>query len=225
MSALPIRTLHLTVNNLLYREAILFQLLKVQGIQIVGESSLGSETLEILRHRSAEILILEEGLDDNDGLTIAEIALSNLPGLNVILLVEKPVRESRMAIYLEAGLKCVVPKSASIRDLMRALSYVRNGQVYVDPVMHWGKDRGSQKSKGVALSVLSEREQAVASLMAQYKSIKDIAKELGVSQKTVHTYKDRILVKMDMECLQELILYLSRMQRSSTMFSHESIRV
>lgn len=214
MSSDAIATLHLTVGKLLFREALMFQLIKLPNIRVVGESSRGTEALQTLSVSPAEVLLIEEDLEDNDGLTIAETARNTYPWLNVLLIVEKPVRQSRMAVYLESGIRSVVPKTAAMKDMLKALTYVSYGQTYIDPDMHWKHKTKTEKQSSRAVSRLSRREQEVALQLAQYRSIKSIAEDLGVSQKTVHTYKDRILIKLEVSGLPELILHLNRILQS-----------
>lgn len=209
-----ITTLHLTVSKLLFREALMLQLIKLPNIRVVGESSHGAEALRVLSVAPAEILFIEEELEDNDGLTIAETARTKFPWLNVLLVVEKPVRQSRMAVYLESGVRAVVPKTAAMKEMLKALTYVSYGQTYIDPDMHWKHPLNSDRKSVNAMSKLSEREQEVARQLAQNRSIKSIALDLGVSQKTVHTYKDRILIKLEIGGFTELLVYLNRIRQT-----------
>lgn len=204
--------LFLTAKHLLYREALLYQLLLIDDSVMAGEASTGVETLERLRHVDANVLIIEEDLKDNDGLTIAEFALQQQPNLAILLLVDSTISQSRLSIYLESGIKCVISKAQPINELIRALHYLSDGQVYIDSeVIGIGKSGNAKQSK--LLSQLSEREREVADMIAQRIAIKHIAEKLGVSNKTVHTYKDRVLVKLGLERLPELIVFINRYDR------------
>src|SRR5690606_22422305 len=114
---------------------------------------------------------------------------------------------NRLAIYLEAGIKAVVSKHQPIQDLVKTLFYIRNGQVYVGA---WQKPDAPSQGMLNAYNALSGREREVARLIASRTPIKDIAEQLGVSCKTVHSYKDRIFVKLGFERLPELILFMKR---------------
>lgn len=208
--------LFVTLEQRLYRDALLFDLVNQKDVDLVGESSKGSETLLLLKSCSPTTLIIEENLKDMDGLTISEIALSQHPGLTIILLVDSGISRNRLAIYLDSGIKSVISKTQSIQDLNQALSYTRNGQVYVERLNAIDSSSG-KLFEGVGtfdttlFSSLSEREQEVAKCIAEQMPINDIAVQLGVSNKTVHTYKERIFLKLGFERLPELIVYMKRL--------------
>lgn len=199
--------LYLTVGQRLLRDTLLFQLLLHDDIELVGESETGLDTLARLPDARPGVLVIEEDLRDNDGLTIAENALSMQPALSVLLISETPVSVGRLAIYLDAGIKAVVSKQQSIQELIKTLFYVRSGQVYVDAWQAPVDDSGGAVE---AYAALSGREREVAQLMARRVPVKAIADQLGVSCKTVHSYKDRIFVKLGFERLPELILFMKR---------------
>ncbi|NVJ61059.1 MAG: response regulator transcription factor [Gammaproteobacteria bacterium] len=208
MSNANLPKVFVTIDKLLYRESVLFQLLQ-QDIDIVGECSTGVETLQQLNSSQATVLIIEETLSDNDGLTISEIALAKNPRLAVILLVENKINQNRLSIYLDSGIKSVLSKTQSIRDLIKTLYYAQSGQVYINAEQFHDSSDHESLNKSNFLE-LSDREQEVATLIGRKIPIKDIAENLGVSSKTVHTYKERILIKMGFERLPELILFMQR---------------
>lgn len=206
--------LFITVEQLMFREALLYQLLMHEEVDLVGESSTGVDTLERIGRCNANVLVIEEDLKDNDGLTVSEIALSRNPALAILLLVDSAISPSRLAIYLEAGIKSVVAKNQPVQELIKTLHYIKRGQVYVDTECY--RPQATQVPAGARnvemFHALSEREREVAQLMAQRVAVKAIADQLGVSYKTVHSYKDRILVKMGFERLPELVLFMKRFQ-------------
>lgn len=199
--------LYVTIGQRLFRDSLLFQLLLHNEIDLVGESESGIDTLKNLESARPGVLIIEENLPDNDGLTIAEHALSEHSTIAVLLISDTPVNANRLAIYLEAGIKAVVSKHQPIQDLVKTLFYIRNGQVYVGA---WQKPDAPSQGMLNAYNALSGREREVARLIASRTPIKDIAEQLGVSCKTVHSYKDRIFVKLGFERLPELILFMKR---------------
>lgn len=199
--------LYVTIGQRLFRDSLLFQLLLHNDIDLVGESESGIDTLNKLQYAKPGVLIIEENLQDNDGLTIAENALSMHPSLSILLISDTPVSAGRLAIYLEAGIKAVVSKHQPIQDLVKTLFYIRNGQVYVGV---WHKPDTPSQGVVNAYHALSGREREVAQMLASRIPIKEIAEQLGVSCKTVHSYKDRIFIKLGFERLPELILFMKR---------------
>jgi len=218
--------LFVTMKQRLYRDALLRELVNQDDIVFVGESSSGSGTLSLLENNIASTLIIEENLEDNDGLTVSEMALLRNPSLTIVLLVDTEVSRNRLAIYLDSGIKAVVSKTQDVQGLSRAINYTRKGQVYIDAA-HYRNQSGisttsiqaqsSSKIKTDRLNIelfysLSVREREVAKCMAQRISVMSIAEQLGVSNKTIHTYKERIMIKLRCRRLPELILFMQRMQ-------------
>ena len=193
--------LYVTIGQRLLRDSLLFQILLDSEVELVGESETGVATLNHLQAARPTVLLIEENLQDNDGLTIAEHALTMNPSLSVLLISDTPVSNGRMAIYLEAGIKAVVSKDQPIQELIKTLFYIRNGQVYIG---NWRQQ--PEPAAMLAFQALSGREREVAHLMAS---------RLGVSCKTVHSYKDRIFVKLGFERLPELILFMQRHQHGA----------
>jgi two-component system response regulator FimZ (fimbrial Z protein) len=202
--------LYVTMGQRLLRDGLLFQILLHDEVELVGESETGVDTLSRLQAATPTVLLIEENLQDNDGLTIAEHALTVIPSLSILLISDTPVSSGRMAIYLEAGIKAVVSKDQPIQELIKTLFYIRNGQVYIGT---WRQE--PQPAAMSAYQALSGREREVAELMASRLPVRDIAGRLGVSCKTVHSYKDRIFVKLGFERLPELILFMQRNQRGA----------
>ncbi len=202
--------LYVTMGQRLLRDSLLFQILLHDEVELVGESETGVATLNRLKRATPSVLLIEENLQDNDGLTIAEHALAVNPSLSVLLISDTPVSSGRMAIYLEAGIKAVVSKDQPVQELIKTLFYIRNGQVYVG---NWQQEPAPAAM--LAYQALSGREREVAQLMASRLPVRDIADRLGVSCKTVHSYKDRIFVKLGFERLPELILFMQRHQHGA----------
>ncbi len=207
--------LFITMKQRLYRDALLSELVNQEDIDLVGESSNGAQTLSLLMTSLPSTLIIEENLSDNDGLTISEMALMQNPSLTIILLVDSEVSQKRLAIYLDSGVKSVISKTQSIQDLRKALNYTRNGQVYIDA------ERFRSTPKNVIFNdqryyLLSEREREVATLMAERISAMKIAEQLGLSHKTIHTYKERVLIKLGFRRANELILFMKRLKFQRT---------
>jgi len=210
--------LFITVEQRLYRDAVLLDLVHQKDIDIVGESSEGAETLRLLNYFTPSTLIIEENLKDMDGLTIAETALLKHPSLTIILLVDTEINQNRLAIYLDAGIKSVIAKTQSLKDLNKAVNYTRNGQIYVDVAQSSPLQTSQNQHPHICANFnatnfysLSEREQEVAKFIANHVPLKNIAEELGLSHKTIHTYKERILIKLGIERIPELVIYMKRL--------------
>lgn len=203
----------ITIEKKMVRDGLLYHLLNLPEFDLVGDASNGFDTLKQLGICKPDMLIVDEDLSDQDGLTVSEIALSNMPTLNIILLVDSIISDARLAIYLDSGIKSVVAKTQSIDQLIKTVRYVQHGQTFVDPNNCLKKE--DDLGMNAVFKILSHREIEVAMLLASQVSIKKIAELLCVSPKTVHTYKDRILIKMQCDRMQDLVLRMKRIRNRS----------
>lgn len=208
--------LYIILKERIYRDSLLFDFAHHKDIELVGESSKGMEALNWLEASSPTTLLIEENLFDTDGLTVSELALLKCPTLNIVLLVDSVVSQKRLAIYLDSGIKSVISKAQPMQDLLDAVSYTRNGQIYISA----NNCRSESDPSDLSLAelglldqfyALSEREQEVASYIAKQWPLSKIADLLGVSHKTVHTYKERIFVKLGFQRLTELVVFVQRL--------------
>lgn len=202
--------LFVTIAAPLYREALLQYLLQQDDWDLCGECSQGLPTLDALPGCQASLLLIEESLPDQDGLSIAEEALLQDPRLSVLLLVDQYIPERRLRLYLQAGIRSVISKTQSLQALQRALLCISQGQLYVDPAVCTPPRDAVQT---LPWQSLSQREQQVARFLAQRLEAKQIAERMGLSYKTVHSYKDRILQKLGLERPSELLLILQRQKQ------------
>jgi len=111
---------------------------------------------------------------------------------------------------IDNGLSCFM-LSGNDEELARALQETAAGRQFISERLSMAKAK--EASVVAALSadeVLSERERAVFRLTALGKSAKDIAHELGISIKTVSTYRTRVLKKLGMDSTASLIAFAIR---------------
>ena len=135
------------------------------------------------------------------------MALNLQPTLNIMLIVDTTISAKRLTIYLQSGIKTVVSKDQPISELLEALRYIENGQPYVGNEVYQNSARQKQIT---VFSSLSDRERQVAMMMADRIPAKLIAEELGVSHKTVHSYKDRVFTKLGIDRVVDLIVFVQR---------------
>ena len=101
-------------------------------------------------------------------------------------------------------------KNEAMDDLVAAIEAVLRGERYVSPAARSAAPAGAQRSVEVDKGALSDREREVLRLLATGLRTKEIAERLGISAKTVETYRSRIMVKLGIDNLPGLVKFAIR---------------
>lgn len=177
-------------------------------LTLAGEAGTGESTIEMFHSDgSFDVLVLDISLPNMNGIeTLKEIRSFN-QDIPVLILSIHP--ESQYAIRaLKAGANGYLTKSSAPEELVKAIKKVASGRRYVSPELaerlagYASKDIEKQPHE-----LLSDREFQVLKMMASGKTLTEIGEDLGLSPKTVSTYKRRIVKKMQMDTNAELTQY------------------
>jgi len=177
-----------------------------------GEAASGAEALAQIGKRAWGLVILDVSLPGRDGLEILKEALALRPGLPIMML--SVHGEDQYAIRaLRAGAAGYVTKETATEDLTAAVHKVLQGGKYVSPRLAEKMAAALATRDGTTQPLhegLSDRELQVLRLLAVGNSVKEIGAELALSEKTISTYRTRIVGKMKMRSNAELMRYALR---------------
>ncbi|MBI4518915.1 MAG: response regulator transcription factor [Deltaproteobacteria bacterium] len=176
----------------------------------IGEAASGNEALAKLQAEPWDVFVLDLMLPDRHGLDVLKQAKCYQPDVPVLVLTMHA--EDQYAVRaLKAGAAAYLTKESAPEQLREAVHKVVSGGRYVSPslaekvLLAWG-DQGEAPLH----AVLSDREFEILCLLASGKTVTEIAHTLGVSVKTVSTYRTRMLEKMEMKTTADLIAYAIR---------------
>lgn len=174
-----------------------------------GEAGSAREALERVRTDDWDIVLLDFALPDRNGLdTLREIHALE-PGLPVLILTMYP-EDQLGPRMLQVGAAGYLTKDAAPEELVTAIRRILAGQKYLsDALAQTLASRLSADGSGRPHERLSDRELDVMLLLAAGRQTGEIAARLGVSHKSVTTYRKRLLAKLDMRSNAELTLYAS----------------
>jgi two-component system response regulator NreC len=179
-------------------------------MEVVGEASNGLEVAEQVRDCYPNLVIMDISMPELNGAQATAQLMRDCPDIKVLAL---SVHEdaSYLRQLLEAGAVGYVLKRSAADMLIQALRMVAAGGVYLDPLIA-SKVVGSLLGKTTVLGApataeLSEREADVIRLIAQGYSNKEIAAQLGLSIKTVETYKSRAMEKLGLDSRVAIVRY------------------
>ncbi len=210
----------------LVRQGIRGLLQSEPALRVVGESADGRETITKARKLKPDIAILDIGMPVQDGLEATRQMREAAPETKILILTMHD-SDQMVRRVLEAGALGYVLKSDLAKHLIRAVKSVSKGKVYLTPkvseIVLDGFIKSANKSQelGSPQNHLTEREISVVRLLTEGKANKEIAAALQISVRTVETHRARILRKLGLHSLSELLNYAFRNQIASTPVAHE----
>jgi DNA-binding NarL/FixJ family response regulator len=151
--------------------------------------------------------VLDLSLGTRSGLEVLKLAKQIRPKMCVLILSMHSEEQYAIRAF-KAGASGYITKGSTREELMRAIKKVLSGGKYVSPslaeIMITGFAQDEDKPPH---QLLSNRELEVLCLIASGKTVGEIAKQLNLSDKTISTYRTRVLDKMSMKTNAELTHY------------------
>lgn len=168
----------------------------IKGIQVIGEASTGKEGIEEVRRLSPDLVLLDLKLPDMDGLSLTQTLLNKNPDIKILIL-SSIIQDLTVLRLLEAGAQGYVSKSASAEELLLAIKTVQSGQRFISPKLASRLALTKvNPDKDLAFAKITDRERQVMEQMIRGIPVKEIANQLNINHKTVHSYRDRIFEKL-----------------------------
>ncbi len=167
------------------------------NLTLVGEASNGEDLMELVEQQEADILLLDLDMPKMNGITAIRKIKAIAPELRIIVLTMHP-EDIYGKTALQMGASGYVIKDEEPKKLIKAINEVHEGkQIFSEQILKPGK-----KNKPIKLS---QREIEVLKLLSTGRSNKEISEELEISDKTVSTYKLRLLNKIGAKSVVDLI--------------------
>jgi DNA-binding NarL/FixJ family response regulator len=199
-------------DHAVVREGLKALLASEPGLDVVGEAADGPTALDQATKLDPDVVVMDVSMPGMNGAEVTAQLRRAKPECKVLALT---VHEDRgyLRMLLEAGAVGYVLKRAASEELVRAVRAVAAGGTYLDPALaesivgHFVGRAGTPANIGVELS---DRETEVIRLIARGHSNKEIAAHLGLSVKTVETYKTRSLEKLGLRSRVDIVRYAVR---------------
>lgn len=180
-------------------------LLENEGYRIVGESDNGVDAMQLTRESPPDLIILDIGIPKLDGLEVLSRFNSMSSRSKVLVLTaQSPVLfATRCMLSGACGYVC---KQEDLSELLSAVKAVLSGYNYfpsqaISPL----RQHSGSPTEMDLFKTVNDRELMVLQLFAQGRSNKEIASGMFLSNKTVSTYKKRLMQKLKASSLVELI--------------------
>ena len=193
------------------RKGISCLLKKDVNFSIVGKANNGNELYQKLEELKPDILIMEIDMPQISGINALRGIKLKFPELRVLIYSTHP-EEIYALRSIKSGAAGYVPKTASSKVFLKALKQIRKGGIFLnEELTSTFTSRNVGETSAISrYKKLSSREIEVLNLLSSGKRNKDIATALNINEKTVSTYKTRLLKKLKVDNLADLI-HQSRM--------------
>ena len=169
---------------------------------VCGEVNNASEAMDVIRKLNPDLAIVDLSLPGANGIELIKNIRAEFPKLPILVLSMHD--ESLYALRaLRAGAEGYVMKHEAMANVIQAIHEVFNGRPYLSPAMAAQvitkfAHRGSQ-SEADAVERLSDRELEILELIGKGKEVRQIAKRLHLSPKTVETHRAHIKEKLNLQ--------------------------
>lgn len=184
----------------LMREGIRSSLAHYGFLEIAGEAGNGEDAVPKAREMKVDVVLMDINMPRMNGLQAAELMRREAPQAKVLMLtVHKNPEYVRKIVH--CGARGYVLKDASADELAHAIEVVGAGRSYFSPevsgdALDFCFKQGAPGQPSHA-ALLSEREREVLTLVARGNSTKEISAQLKITFRTVETYRERIMNKLD----------------------------
>ena len=191
-------------DHTLFREGLRRLLSEKDDIEIVGEVGGGREALEMCKQLKPDILLLDLEMPGMDGFEVSRQLIASKSRVKIIMLTMHASEEYAFRL-IKSGVSGFLAKDITAKELPEAIRKVAAGKVYVTPtVMENLAARLQHPGDENPLSCLSEREISVLARLAKGMSVLEIAEELCLSPRTVETYKNRAMTKLNLRNISDV---------------------
>lgn len=179
----------------------------LDDIEVVGEAENGLIGVEMSAELVPDVVLMDVVMPQLDGIgAIARIKAAQ-PGVQIVALTSF-IEEDKVLAALESGASGFILKDADADDVAAAIRAAHNDEVHLDPAAARILAKGMRsRVEGQPVDALTERELEVLSLVGHGRSNKEIATDLGITERTARTHVSNILGKLDLQSRTQAALY------------------
>lgn len=181
------------------------------GMQVIAEAGNVQDTIQLTIELIPDILILDLGMPGGSGLDVIRKIRESGVGVRIVVLSMHSGREMVMEA-LQAGSDGYVPKSSAHTDLIQAIRVVYAGKRFLHPdaAIALVDNILDRQEESKLAGLLSDRELGVIKFTAMGFTSREIGEKLAISPKTVDTYRERAMLKLQIESKSDIIRFALR---------------
>jgi DNA-binding NarL/FixJ family response regulator len=206
----PIRIVLADDHNLV-RSGLKSLLLGMSGVDVVAEATNGREAVEQTRSTAPDVVLMDIGMKELNGIEAAGIITREMPLVRVIILSMHDTPDF-VSQALKAGACGYVLKDAAPLELEFALQAAINGETYLSPRVSRQVVQSYVQPPGLeaGLEALSPRQREILKAIALGRTTKQIAYDLDLSVKTIETHRAQIMERLNIRDVAGLVRFSIR---------------
>ncbi len=187
-------------------------------VQVIGEAASMTTAVSEASRLNPDVVLLDIRLPDGSGLTACRQILSNSSEVKVLVLTSV-IDDNLVYEAMSSGAHGYLLKERDAQGLCRAIADVAAGKFFLDPslttrVLNLVRSGNNPPSEQNKLAILSAQERRVLALVAEGKTNKEIAEQMGLSDKTVKNYLSNVFEKLKINRRsQAAVMYLENRGR------------
>jgi len=194
-----------------FRDGLCRLLEDESDIQVVARASDGEEAIRLVKEFSPEVAVIDVAMPKLNGIEATKQIKACCPGTQVLIVSAHNI-EAYMLAALRSGAAGYLLKTSPLAEIVNAIRLVHSGGGVFDlkAGSRMMSRLASQKGEGRSGETLHARELEVLKLVAKGMGNKEVAKNLVISERTVHTHLINIFRKLDVGSRTEAVLYALR---------------
>ena len=182
---------------------------EANGDEVVGEASDGEEAIRLAHEHVPDVVVMDLSMPIMDGVVATRRIREELPEVRVVILtMHDDVARTRQA--LDAGASGFLSKGCSFADVLETVDKVAKGETGLTPELAVSMLRAVESSQDES-PLLSDRQIEILQAIADGSTTKQVARELGIAQKTVHNHLNSIYRRLDTQSLTHAVLSAVRL--------------
>ena len=177
-------------------------------IQVIGEAENGNEAIKGITSQKPNVVVMDITMPELNGIDAAQVIHETIPETGIVIL---SIHSDLEHIFraLQAGAQGYILKESAGSEVISAVRAVYLGRRYLSPSIRETLTEAYMQNRQFEspLELLSLREREVLQLTVEGHSSAAIAEKLKLSSKTVETYRSRLMGKIGMRDLTELVRF------------------
>ena len=200
-------------DHKILRQGLKLLLEKQSEIEVIGEAEDGNEAIVMVNHLNPDVIVMDVSMPGLDGIEATRQIVSQHPHIKIIALSMYP-KKHFVVEMLKAGAAGYVLKEYAFSELIKAITVTTAGQVYLcskttSVVVGDYVNRGQQIQE-IEQPTLTDRQNEILKFVADGLSSKEIAYSMDISVKTVDATRRKIMKKLSIDSVAELVKYAVR---------------
>jgi DNA-binding NarL/FixJ family response regulator len=183
-----------------------FEKLLAGECEVVGHVADGRSLVTAAEELKPDVIVLDIGMPVLNGLEAGRLIKQSVPDVKLVFLTMHEDADVAAEAF-RAGASAYLLKRSAPSELLTAIRQAVHGRSYITPLVTEGVVASLQKNAETPSSELTSRQREILQLLAEGRSMKQIAVELNITARTVAFHKYRMMEQLKIKSTAELIQY------------------